>query len=164
MPKSGQPVSAETTRFLLELIAEHGEMRGQDLVTHVCRLRGDYTDFYPLAGLMHAGFVACDTTFKPPGQPELLNSLGSSTQDAAIAFAQLALPAGEAFQIEGCVRESWHDFPIRFFLTGPGYLKLDLLREQTDEVVRKRRDHWIALGIAIVAAIVSATATNWIDF
>lgn len=163
MPKSAGPGIVGTTRFLLELIAEHGEVRGQDLVSHVRRQRGDYTDFYPLAGLMHAGFIACDTTFKPPGQPEILNSLGPSTQDAAIAFAQLALPAGETIQIEGCARDSWKDFPVRIFLTGPGYLKLDQLREQSEEIARKRRDHWIALGIAIVAAVVSAAATNWLD-
>ena len=134
MTQSGQPERPDTTRTLLELIATHGEMRGQDIVKHVRRDRGDYTDFYPLAGLMHAGFVACDTSFEATGQPKLPNSLGPTTLDAAVAFCQMSLPAGESFTIEGCPRESWHDFAVRIFLTGPGYLKLDALRENADQI------------------------------
>lgn len=148
------------TREYLDLIARYGEMRGQDVVKHVVRTRGDYTDFYELAGLMHAGFIACDTTVQMPEQPKQFNSLGPATIDAAIALAQLALPRGESFHIENCLRESWHDFPVRIFLTGAGYLKLDELAKEEDDVRRMRHGYWIALGIAVVTSIVSVAATR----
>lgn len=150
----------KVTKRYLKLLAEHGEMSGPDLVKHVPRPRGDYKDFYPLAALLHAGYIATDSSVERTGLPKLHNTLGYTTQDAAAHLCQFTVPKGQSFFVDTTEYGSWHDFPVLFFLTGPGYLKLEELEEQEDALARGRRDHLIALGIAIVAAVFSSAATS----
>ena len=147
------------TEQLLRLLADRGEMKAQEFLASVPRTRGDYLDFYPVAALLHAGYISTDSTFDS-GDKKVEGKLGLNTKDTAVFLCQLMLKPGESFQIDDCPRESAHDFPLKVFITSDGYLRLDELAERKAERVRKRIDYLAALAVAIVAALVSSYLTH----
>ena len=117
-----------TSEQLLELLAEKGEMKAQDFLAHAPRPRGDYIDFYPVAALMHAGYIASNSPNNRGGET-IKGKLGFNTKDTSVFMCQLLLNTGESFEIDGCPRKSADDFPVKLFITAEGYLRLDELRE-----------------------------------
>lgn len=99
-------------------------MRAQEFLSNVPRIRGDYVDFYPVAALLHAGYVSTDSTTES-GKKKVEGQLGLNTKDTAVSLCQLTLKPGDSFQIDGCPRDSTHDFPLNVFITAEGYLRLD---------------------------------------
>jgi hypothetical protein len=63
---------------LLELLAAKGEMKAQDFLTHVQGTRGDYLDFYPVAALLHAGYITTDSETSPPDGKTIKGKLGGN--------------------------------------------------------------------------------------
>ena len=145
---------------LLRLVAKRGEMRAQDLVAKVARQNDDYTHFYALAAMLHAGYISTDSTIESGGEKKR-GVLGLDTQSTAVALCQLALPEGESFTFNECPRDSWHNFPIKFFITSDGLLKLEELDERGDGKRQKRFDYFFAVFIAILAAVVGGFATSY---
>ena len=145
---------------LLRLIAKCGEMRAQDLVAKVARNKGDYTDFYGLAAMLHAGYLATDSTTESSGEKRR-GTLGLDAQSTAVSLCQLALPKGESFTFNDCPRDSWHDFALNFFITSQGILKLEELDERADSKRQKRFDYFFAVFIAILAAVAGGLATSY---
>src|ERR1041384_4650564 len=111
---------------LLEVLATHGEMKAQEFLKHVARKRGDYLDFYPVAALLHAGYVTTETITEI-GRTVAGAKLGVTLQDTALILCQLMLPLGESFQFNKVPRHSMHDFPVTIIMTAEGYLRLDEL-------------------------------------
>lgn len=149
-----------TTEQLLSILAQHGEMTGQEFVARVPRLRGDYSDFYPAAALLHAKYIDTDISSGEPGKL-VKGSFGPNTHETAVSFCQLALPEGESFQDYEAPRNSWHDFPCRIFMTAEGYLRLDELKQRHIERKRKRVDYIMSIVVAILAALISSYLTHY---
>ena len=145
---------------LLRLVASHGEMSGQEVVSSVARPRNDYTDFYGLAAMLHGGYISTDSTSESGGEKKR-GTLGLDTQCTAISLCQLALPPGASFFVNDCPRESWHDFPLKIFITSRGLLKLEELDKEAAIKQQKRRDYYFAIFIAILAAVVGGFATSY---
>ena len=142
-------------RNLLEAINSEGEMPAKDLLALVPRRTNDYRDFFVAANLMHAGYFDFDA-----GTEKHTNPLGANSQETAINFAQIMLPEGESFEINGCPRNSWHDFPVKAFSTAKGYLKLeevieDEKREEKDRR-QKRKDYFMSILTGIIVAVVAS--------
>jgi hypothetical protein len=157
-------MNENSAKDYLELIAEKGDLNGYELTAHVPRTHGDYRDFYPLAALLHCGYVQTDSSVHLTNREKLYGALGYTTQDSAASLCQFSLPAGASFEIEGVVYNAYgKDFAVNFFLTGSGYLELGKLREREQEQGRRKSDHWIALAIAVGAAILSAAATSMLS-
>ena len=55
-------MAAAVHENLLRLIANRGEMSAQEFVGKVTRVRGDYTDFYGVAAMLHSGYIFTDST------------------------------------------------------------------------------------------------------
>src|SRR5690348_15573776 len=96
---------------LLRLLASKGEMPARDLALLVDRKNNDYTDFYGLAAMLQAGYLAIDATTELGGRKEY-GTFGFDTQDIAVSLCQLALDRGESFTFNDCPRDSWHDFGV----------------------------------------------------
>ncbi len=142
-------------RNLLEAINNNGEMPAKDLLGIVPRRTNDYRDFFVAANLMHAGFFDFDA-----GSEEHTNSLGITSQETAIIFAQIMLPKGESFEINECPRDSWHDLPVKAFSTAKGFLKLEEIieaekRESRDRNI-KRKDYFMSILTGIIVAILAS--------
>jgi hypothetical protein len=79
-------------------------------------------------------------------------------------FAQILLPEGESFEINGCTRESWHDFPVKVFSTAKGFLKLEEILEAEKRELRerklKRKDYIMAIFTGVLVAVVS----SWLQY
>ena len=144
---------------LLRSLASRGEMPGRDLALLVDRVRHDYTDFYGLAAMLQAGYIATDASTEQQGRTEH-GALGFDTQGIAVSLCQLALPAGESFRFNDCPRESWHNFPVKAFITSKGLLKLEELDQLATARRQKRFDYWFAVGIAILAAVATGYFTR----
>ncbi len=130
---------------LLKSLAVAGEMPAQEWLRHVPRRLGNYRDFYAAAALLH-GRLAQANSVNDGGL------FGETTQQTAEGFCQLMLKPGDSFMVDGCARESWHDFEVAIFITAEGLLRLD-------ELERRRQDREFAMRLAIGAAIISAVAT-----
>lgn len=141
---------------LLRILAARGEMPVRELVLRVKRARNDYTDFYGLAALFHAGWIEVDTT-EEGTSPR--NWLGSDIQETAQDLCQISLPAGQKFQINGCDRVSWHDFPVTAFLSASGYRKLEEIDLMADDMRRRRKELLLTAAVAVAAALIGAYAT-----
>ncbi|UHQ18801.1 hypothetical protein LVB87_11475 [Lysobacter sp. KIS68-7] len=148
---------------LLRLLAARGEMPGQELVLLVPRLRNDYTDFYGLAALMHAGYMFADVGADERRRMER-GPVGSDTQDTAVSLCQLSLPAGESFVFHDVGYESWHDFPVSICITSHGLLKVEELDQRAESRRQRRFDYWFAVAIAILAALASSFFTRLFSF
>lgn len=144
---------------LLRLLASRGEMPARELVQLVARVQSDYTDFYGLAAMLQAGYMATDSSSEVRGRTER-GALGLDTQRTAVSLCQLALAPGEAFTFNDCARESWHDFPVKIFITSNGLLKLEELDQRAESRRQKRRDYWFAVAIAILAAVAGGYFTS----
>jgi hypothetical protein len=81
-----------TSEPLLELLAAEGEMKAQDFLTHVRRTCGDYLDFYPVAALLHAGYITTDSETSTPAGKTIKGKLGGNLQATAVFLCQLVLP------------------------------------------------------------------------
>jgi hypothetical protein len=145
---------------LLRLVAERGEIRAQDLVAKVERKNGDYTDFYGLAAMLHAGYITTDSTFESGGEKRR-GTLGLDTQGTAVSLCQLALPKGESFTFNECARDSWHDAELKIFITSDGLLKIEELDDRAKNKRQRRFDYIFAVFIAILAAIAGGLATRY---
>jgi hypothetical protein len=159
-----QPLSQQwtTSERLLALLAQYGEMKAQEFVIHVPRLRGDYLDFYPAAALLHAGYIGTDVKTGPVGGKMVESSLGPNTHDTAIMFSRFALPAGESVQIDNAPpSDSLHKFPCRIFMTAEGYLRLDELEQRRVERNRKRNDYFVSLTVAVLVALISSYLAHY---
>jgi hypothetical protein len=148
---------------LLRLLAARGEMPGQELVRLVQRLRNDHTDFYGLAALMHAGYMSVDLSSEERGRIER-GPFGFDTQDTAVCLCQLALPPGESFAFNDVARESWHDLPVKIFITSNVLLKLEELDQKSESRRQRRFDYWFAVAIAIFAALASGFFTRFFSY
>jgi hypothetical protein len=146
---------------LLKLLAAEGEMKAQDFLTHVKRNRGDYLDFYPIAALLHAGYITTDSVTSTGRGQEVVGKLGGNLQDTAVFLCQLMLPPDESFQINGCLRDSAHNFPVQMFMTAEGYLRLDELEKRRIERKRKRIDYIVSLAIAVLVALLSSYLAHY---
>lgn len=145
---------------LLRLIATNGEMSAQDLVTKIDRRKGDYTDFYGLAAMLHAGYIS-SSSVSEVGGGKSRGTLGFDTQNTAVFLCQLALPKGESFTFNECPRDSAHDLPLQFFITFSGLLKIEELDAHLEIKRQKRRDYFVTALIAIVAAVVGGLASSY---
>jgi hypothetical protein len=145
---------------LLEILAAHGEMTGQEFLKHVERKRGDYLDFYPVAALLHGGYITTDSE-TTTGTKIAGAKLGVNMQDTAVVLCQLILPPGESFQINKCPRDSWHNFPVKMFMTADGYLRLDELEQRRIERKRKRNDYIVSLAVAVLVALLSSYLAHY---
>ncbi|QNN47484.1 hypothetical protein H9L17_04925 [Thermomonas brevis] len=145
---------------LLRLVAGRGEIRAQELVAKVDRKHGNYTDFYTLAAMLHAGYITTDSTFESGGEKRR-GTLGLDTQGTAVSLCQLALAKGESFTFNECARDSWHDAELKIFITSAGLLKVEELDERTENKRQKRFDYFFAIFIAILAAIAGGFATSY---
>jgi len=134
-------------------------MPGQELVRLVPRVRNDHTDFYGLAALMHAGYMFADVSAEEHRRIER-GPVGNDTQDTAVSLYQLALPVGQSFTFHDVSHESWHDFPVNFFITSNGMLKLEELDQRAEMRKQRRFDYWFAVAIAILAALASSFFTS----
>lgn len=150
----------QITEELLQSLANRGEMKAQEFLSRVPRTRGDYLDFYPVAALLHAGYISSDSTFER-GERKVEGKLGLNTKDTAVFLCQLSLNLGESFEIDGCPRESAHDLPLKVFMTSDGYLRLDELRQRRTERLKKRIDYMVSLSIAVVAALLSSFMAHY---
>jgi hypothetical protein len=148
------------TENILKILASQGEMKAQELLVYVPRVRGDYFDFYPVAALLHAGYISTDSTSETSGKI-VEGTLGRHAHETAVMLCQLALPSGKSFEIDKCPRDSWHDFPLRMFMTSEGYLRLDELEQRRIERKRKRTDYFVSLGVAILAAVLSSSLAHY---
>lgn len=144
---------------MLRSLASRGEMPGRELVMLVARVRHDYTDFYGLAAMLQAGYIATDTSTERQGRTEH-GALGFDTQGIAVSLCQLSLSPGESFTFNDCPRESWHRFPVKTFITSKGLLKLEELEQRAEARKQKRFDYWFAVGIAILAAAATGLFTR----
>ena len=144
---------------LLRLLASRGEMPARELAQLVARTKNDHTDFYGLAALLHAGYMATDSSTEERGRTER-GAFGFDTQDTSVSLCQLALEPGQSFTFNDCPRESWHDFPVKIFITSDGLLKLEELDQRAESRRQKRLDYWFAIGIAILAALASGYFTS----
>ena len=122
--------------------------------------RGNYLDFYPVAALLHAGYVSTDSALDS-GEKSVEGKLGLNTKDTAVFLCQLMLKPGASFEVDDCPRDSACDFPLKVFITSEGYLRLDELAERKAERFRKRIDYCVALAVAIVAALLSSSLTHY---
>jgi hypothetical protein len=138
---------------LLRHIALVGEITGQDLARKVVRIRKDYTDFYGVAAMIHSGYIAANTAKG--------TSFGNDVRVTATMLCQLSLAKGESFTFNDCPRDSMWDFPIVFFITGEGVLKLEQLEEKRAAAIQKRNDYIVSALVAILAAALSTTATHF---
>lgn len=145
---------------LLRLIANRGEMPAQELVAKIARVRHDYTDFYGLAAMLHGGYISTDSTTNSGGEKKR-GTLGLDTQSTAVSLCQLALPQGQSFTFNNCPRDSWHNFPVKIFITGQGLLKLEELDERAEAKRQKRFDYFFAVFIAILAAVAGGFFTSY---
>jgi hypothetical protein len=137
-----------------------GEMKAQEFLADVPRPRGDYVDFYPIAALVHAGYICSDSVTESHGQT-ITGKIGVNTHETAVMLCQLALPAGQSFEIDGSPRESWHGFPMRLFMTAEGYLRLDELEKRRKERNRKRIDYFVSFVAAVIVALLSSSLANY---
>lgn len=145
---------------LLSLLAKEGEMRAQDFLSNVPRKRGDYLDFYAVAGLLHAGYISSDSTVDSGGERKR-GTLGLDTLNTSVFLCQLMLPQGESFQFNDCPHDSAHNFPVRIFITADGYLKLEEISEREANRRQKRVDYLISFLVAIVAAVLTAALFHY---
>jgi hypothetical protein len=148
------------TEALLKLVAERGELDAQSLLAHVPRPNATYLDFFPLATLLHAGYIATDSVTENREQ-KIQGKLGVTTQDTAIFLCQLTLKPGESFEINGCPRDSARGLPLNVFITAEGYVRLDELQERAAERRRKRRDYLVTALVAIAAAVLSSVLAHY---
>ncbi len=145
-------MSSMLNEVLLREIAQRGEIGGAELVQKVDRKIGDHTDFYSLAAMVHSGYIGANTADN--------SRFGDDVQETAVMLRQLSTPRGQSFQFEDLTREGWSDFPITFFITGDGVLKLEQLDEKNAAKLQKRKDYAVSAGVAILAAVLSSTATH----
>lgn len=147
---------------LLEAVSEKGELEIQELLNVVPRIKGTYLDFYPLAILLHAGYLQTDTTTERMwGHVRSTENekLGFDTKETAQTLFQIALPKGESFIVNKVVRESWCDAEIVIFLTANGAMKLEEIQDKRASKKEKFTDYRVSLLIAVLAALVSSAAT-----
>jgi hypothetical protein len=145
---------------VLRFVAEHGEVRVQDLVAKVLRRRGDYTDLFGVAAMLHAGYIFTDSTSDSQGERKR-GTLGMDTRGTAVSLCQIALPKGESSMLNGCLRESWCSFPVKVFITSQGLLKLEEIDARVASTRQKRFDYVFAVFIAILAAVAGGLATRY---
>jgi hypothetical protein len=145
---------------LLELLAKNGEMKAQEFLAHVPRPRGDYVDFYSVAALLHANYIRSNSTLDHSGE-KFQGQFGVNMRDTSVVLCQLMLPPGESFEINKCPRESWHDSDITLFITSEGYLRLDELQKRRQEKRQTRNGYWVAVGVAILAAVLSTSLSHY---
>jgi len=150
-----------TSELLLELLAAEGEMKAQDFLTHIRRTRGDYLDFYPVAALLHAGYITTDSETNTHDGKTIKGKLGEDLQNTAVFLCQLVLPPGESFQFNNCGRESAYSFPVKIFMTADGYLRLDELEQRRVERKRKRNDYIVSLTVAVLVALLSSYLAHY---
>ncbi|NOZ52917.1 MAG: hypothetical protein GXP08_07195 [Gammaproteobacteria bacterium] len=150
----------EVARKLIKTINANGELPAKDFLRIVPRQTNDYRDYFIAANLMHAGYFDFDV-----GNDKHTNPLGETSQETAIMFAQIMLPKGESFEINGCPRDSWHDFPVNVFSTARGFLKLeeiiDAEQREKKEHKSKRKDYFMAIFTGILAAVLSSVLFNY---
>ena len=144
---------------LLRLLATRGEMPARDFLLLVKRTQNDYTDFYGIAAMLHAGYMATDSSTEERGRTER-GAFGFDTQDTAVSLCQLSMAPGESFTFNECARESWHDFPVKIFITSDGLLKLEELDQKVESRRQKRFDYWFAVAIAVLAAVATGYFTS----
>jgi hypothetical protein len=136
-------------------------MPAQEFVAKVARNRNDYTDFYGLAAMLHSGYISTDSTTEFGGEKRH-GTLGLDMQSTAVSLCQLVLPRGESFTFNKCPQDSWHDFPLKVFITGAGLLKLEELDQRAETKRQKRFDYFFAVFIAILAAVSGGLATSYL--
>lgn len=151
----------QTGEHLLEVLAAHGEMKGQEFLKHVPRKRGDYLDFYPVASLLHAAYITTDSTTNTGRGHTIDGKLGENTHATAVLLCQLMLPPDDTITIDGVTRTSAHDFPISIFMTAEGYLRLDELEQRRADRKRKRIDYMVSLGVAVLVALLSSYLAHY---
>jgi hypothetical protein len=145
---------------LLRLLATRGEMPARELLLRVKRTRKDYTDFYGVAAMLHAGYLATDSSSEEGGKT-IRGTFGFDTQDTSVSLCQLAMAPGESFTFNDCPRDSWHDFPVKIFITSDGLLKLEELDQRAETNRQKRFDYFFAVVIAILAALAGGYFTSY---
>ena len=143
------------SKELLETAASAGELSAFEFLEKIPRTFGNYKDFYQAAALLHAGYISTDSTTDSQGEKKR-GTLGIDTKETAVFLQQLVLPKGESFEINGCPRDSAAGFPVRFFITAKGYLKLEEIIEREASKKQKRIDYAVSLLVAIIAVIVSS--------
>ena len=156
------PSAFDTTlsEHLLLSLAKEGEMEAQEYLKLVPRVRNDYVDFYPVAGLLHGNYISTDTSTDSGGHT-IKGKLGGDMQATSIFLCQLMLTPNESFKIAGCDRRSAHDFQLKIFINADGYLRLDELNKRRIERKRKRNDYLITVAVAILTAVLSSFLTHY---
>lgn len=145
---------------LLRLLAKRGEMPAREFLLFVKRVRNDYTDFYGVSAMLHAGYISTDSSTESGGKA-VKGTFGFDTQDTSVSLCQLTMAPGESFTFNDCPRDSWHDFPIKIFITSSGLLKLEELDQRADANRQKRFDYLFAFVIAILAAVAGGFFTSY---
>lgn len=132
-------------------------MKAQDFLTHVQRKRGDYLDFYPVAALLHAGYITTDSETSTHRGKTIEGKLGANLQDTAIFLCQLVLPPGGSFQINNCPRDSAYNFPVKVFVTADGLRKASHMRNEAQLPIAEV-DHvgrlWLTLAHRSAALLI----------
>lgn len=147
---------------ILQRISEKGVITTQDAVKLVERKNGDYTDFIPMAILLHADYIETDTT-NSEGTEKIKGTLGFHTKDTAQSLALVATPRGEYCEVNGFKNPSWSDMSAYVFITANGALKLEEINERKRADIERNTGYRIAILTAILASILSSALTAFIS-
>lgn len=149
------------TEDLLKVLALHGEMKAQEFLSHVARPRRDYIDFYPVAALLQARYIATDAITEHHRGMTITGQLGADSRETALMLCQVMLPPGQSFEVNRVRRESLHNIPMLVFMTAEGYLRLDELEQREMERRRKRIDYFVSFTVAVLVALLSSYLTHY---
>lgn len=147
---------------ILKRISDKGVVSIQEAVSMIKRKNGDYTDFIPLAILLHANYIETDTTSSQGGE-KIKGTLGFNTKDTARSLALVATPQGEHCEIDGFKNPSWSDMDAYVFITANGALKLEEINERQRADEERNTGYRIAILTAILASILSSALTAFIS-
>lgn len=134
---------------LLQAVSEKREVSLAELLKLVPAETETHLDFYPVAVLIHAGYLQTDTTtssgsLDEKNFPDKRGRLGFDTRETALLLFDVSKDS------------EWANV-ARIFLTADGNLKLEEIQEREAARLEKRMDYRVSLLIAVLAALISST-------
>jgi hypothetical protein len=137
-------------QHLLQVVSVKHEIVLSELLTLVPANTKTHLDFYPLAVLLHAGYLQSDTTtssgaLDEKNFPDKRGRLGFDTRETALLLFDVS-------------KDSKWATEVRVFLTASGNLKLEEIQERQAALRAKQTDYRMSLLIAVLAALISSSA------
>jgi len=137
-------------QHLLQAVSEKHEVSLAELLQLVPADKNTHLDFYPLAVLLHAGYLQTDTTtslgsLDEKNFPDKRGRLGFDTRETALLLFDVS-------------KDSKWATEVRVFLTASGNLKLEEIQERQAAIQAKQTDYRMSLLIAVLAALISSSA------